>query len=128
MRLLLDTCTLLWFLTNDPKLSQNAKIVIEDPLSERWLSPVSLLEIAVKYKLGKLPLPKPYALMFPAALTAEDIHLLPLESVHIEPLSTMPLYHRDPFDRLIAATALVEGLCLVSAEGTFDCYGLNRLW
>lgn len=66
--------------------------------------------------------------MFPASLFAVDIHLLPLEIDHIEPLTTLPLHHKDPFDRLIAATALVEQLRLVSADPVFDAYGLTRLW
>lgn len=66
--------------------------------------------------------------MFPSDLIAEDIRLLPLEPAHIQPLSTLPLYHRDPFDRLIAATAIVEGLTLVSADVVFDHYGLARHW
>src|SRR5262245_18808812 len=128
MRLLLDTHTLLWFLADDPKLSTAAKAAIEDPLNERWLSPISLLEIALKFRLGKLPLPAPFGTLFPAVLTAEDIHLLPLEPGHIEPLTTLPLHHKDPFDRLLAATTLVEGLTLVSADGVFDSYGLSRHW
>lgn len=55
MRLLLDTHTLLWFQTDDPKLSAVAKTTLEDPANERWLSPISLLEIALKFRLGKLP-------------------------------------------------------------------------
>lgn len=66
--------------------------------------------------------------MFPAGPTAADIHLLPLEPAHIEPLTTLPLHHKDPFDRLLAATALVEGMTLVSADAAFDQYGLTRLW
>ena len=128
MRLLLDTCTLLWFLTNDAKLGAVAKAAIEDPGNERWLSPISLLEIALKFRLGKLPLPAPFGVLFPADLLAEDIHLLPLELSNIEPLTTLPLHHRDPFDRLIAATALVEGLTLISPDHTFDAYGVSRLW
>jgi len=128
MRLLFDTCALLWFLTDDPKLSVPAKAAIEDPLNERWLSPASLLEIALKVRLGKLPLHRPFGTLFPKELTDNDIHLLPLETRHIEPLTTLPLYHKDPFDRLIAATALVEGLTLVSPDAAFDAYGLTRLW
>lgn len=128
MRLLLDTCALLWFLTNDPKLSAAAKAAIEDPANERWLSPISLLEIALKARLGKLPLHAPFGALFPAQLLANDIHLLPLEAGHIEPLTTLPLHHRDPFDRLLAATALVEGLTLMSPDAVFDAYGLTRLW
>ena len=87
-----------------------------------------MLEIALKNRLGKLPLPAPFGKLFPASLTAEDIHLLPLEPQHIEPLTTLPFHHTDPFDRLIAATALVEGLRLVSVDAAFDAYVLARLW
>lgn len=128
MKLLLDTHTLLWFQTDDPKLSAAAKTALENPINERWLSPISLLEIALKYRLGKLPLPAPFGAMYPASLLSRDIHLLPIEAKHIEPLTTLPFHHRDPFDRLIAATALVEGLRLVSADPLFDRYGLIRLW
>ncbi|OWK39723.1 Death on curing protein, Doc toxin [Fimbriiglobus ruber] len=99
-----------------------------DPANERWLSPISLLEIALKVRLGKLPLPKAYADLFPAELIGNDIHLVPLEPDHMEPLTTLPLHHKDPFDRLIASTALVEGLTLVSADLAFDAYGINRIW
>lgn len=109
MRLLLDTHILLWFLTNDKKLSGAARAAIEDLGNERWLSPISLLEIALKSRLGKLLLPAPFGVLFPADLLAEDIHLLPIEARHIEPITTLPMHHKDPFDRLIAATALVEG-------------------
>jgi PIN domain nuclease of toxin-antitoxin system len=128
MNLLLDTCTLLWFLSNDRRLSATARAAIEDPANVRWLSPISLVEVAIKVRIGKLPLLRPYPTMFPAELAATDIHLLPLEADHIEPLTTMPLHHKDPFDRLIAATAIVEGLTLVSVDVAFDSYGLNRLW
>jgi PIN domain nuclease of toxin-antitoxin system len=128
MRLLLDTCALLWFLTNNPKLSVAATAAIEDPANERWLSPISLLEIALKVRLGKLHLHASFAALFPAHLLANDIHLLPLEAAHIEPLTTLAMHHRDPFDRLLAATALVEGMTLVSSDAAFDAYGLTRLW
>jgi len=128
MKLLLDTCALLWFLTNERKLSPTAKSALDDPANERLLSPISLLEIALKNRIGKLPLPATYGAMFPRLLTANRIRLLPLEPEYIEPLTTMPLHHRDPFDRLIGATALVERLTLLSADAAFDVYGLRRLW
>ena len=128
MRLLLDTHTLLWFLADDPKLSRRAKAVIEDPANERWLSPISLLEIALKHRLGKLPLPAPFGTLFPARLLANDIHLLPLEVSHLEHLILLPLHHRDPFDHVIAATAIIDELTLVSVDVAFDRYGLDRLW
>ena len=128
MKLLLDTHALLWFFTTDPKLSTPAKTAIEDPANERYVSPVSLLEIALKVRLGKLSLPAPFAMMFPTALAADNIQLLPLRIAHIEPLTTLPLHHRDPFDRVVAATALVEGLTVVSVDAIFDAYGVSRLW
>jgi len=128
MRLLLDTHAILWFLANAPKLSDRARAAILDPANTRWASPISLLEIALKNRIGKLPLPDPFGVMFPASLTASDIHLLPLEPEHIEPLTWLPMHHRDPFDRLLAATAMVEGLSLVSADAAFDAYGLTRHW
>ncbi len=128
MRLLLDAHALLWFLADDPKLSASAKAAIEDPANERWLSPISLLEIALKNRRGKLPLPAPFGTLFPSALTADDIHLLPIETRHIEPLTTLPFHHNDPFDRLVAATSLVDKLTLVSADAILDAYGVTRLW
>jgi PIN domain nuclease of toxin-antitoxin system len=128
MNLLLDTHVVLWFLANDAKLSAAARQAILDPGNTRWVSPISLLEIAIKNRLGKLPLPEPFGVMFPACLLAADMHLLPIESAHIEPLTTLPLHHNDPFDRLIATTVMVEGLRLVSNDAIFDAYGLTRLW
>jgi PIN domain nuclease of toxin-antitoxin system len=128
MSLLLDTHVILWFLANSPKLSDAARSVILDTLNTRWVSPISLLEIALKNRIGQLPLPEAFGLMFPSSMTAADIHLLPIESQHINPLTFMPLHHKDPFDRLIGATALVEGLTLVSADSAFDAYGVARLW
>ena len=109
-------------------MSRTAKPAIEDAANERWLSPITLLEIAIKVRLGKLLLPVPFAVMFPTDLLTADIHLIPLETDHIEPLTALPQHHKDPFDRLIAATALVDGLTVVSADPAFDAYGVCRLW
>jgi PIN domain nuclease of toxin-antitoxin system len=128
MKLSLDTHALLWFLADDPKLSATAKGAIEDPANERWLSPISLLEIALKNRIGKLPLPAPFGALFPSSLVAEDIHLLPIEARQIEPLTTLPFHHNDPFDRVIAATSQVERLRLVSVDAILDAYGVTRLW
>src|SRR5438034_369504 len=127
MKLLLDTHAVLWFVADDPKLSAAAKAALGDPTNERLMSPVSLLEIAIKVRLRKLHLSAPFAVLFPAQLTVNRIELIALEPRHIEPLTRLPLHHKDPFDRLLAATALVEGLTLVSADPAFDAYGVNRL-
>lgn len=128
MRLLLDTHALLWFLAGNLKLSAAALTAINDPANERWLSPMSLLEIAIKVRLNKLRLIAPFGVLFPAQLTANQIRLWSLEATHCAALTTLPLHHGDPFDRVLIAQALVEGLSLVSADLTFDHYGVSRLW
>jgi PIN domain nuclease of toxin-antitoxin system len=128
MNLLLDTCALLWFLSDDPQLSTNARTALQDPANVRLLSPISLLEIALKVRIGKLTLSAPFGVLFPAQLAANRIALLPVEPRHIEPLTTLPFHHNDPFDRLIAATSLVEHLWLVSPDTILDAYGVIRLW
>jgi PIN domain nuclease of toxin-antitoxin system len=128
MILLLDTCALLWFLSDDPQLSVTAKAAIEEPANVRWLSPINLLEIAVKVRIGKLPLQRPFGSLFPAELVANDIQLLPIEARHVQPLTTLPFHDNDPFDRLIAVTSLVESMRLVSPDAILDAYGVTRLW
>lgn len=128
MNLLLDTHALLWFLADNQKRSFNARAAIEEQGNQRWLSPISLLEIALKVRLQKLTLHRSFAEMFPRELYANDIHLLPMASEQIEPLTSLTLHHRDPFDRLLASTAIVEALTLVSADDVFDEYGLARIW
>ncbi len=92
------------------------------------MSPISLVEIALKVRLGKLALSAPFGVLFPAQLTANRIQLFPLEPRHIEPLTTLPFHHKDPFDRLIVATVLVDTLDLVSADAILDAYGITRVW
>jgi PIN domain nuclease of toxin-antitoxin system len=128
MRLLLDTHALLWFIIDDPQLGAGAKAALLDPTNERWLSPASLIEIALKVRIGKLSLTAPFGTLFPAQLRSNDIHVLPVESRHIEPLTSLPLHHKDPFDRLIAATALVDQLPMVSVDAVLDLYGVTRIW
>lgn len=128
MNLLLDTHTLLWFLADSTKLTIAAKSVIEDPANKRWLSPISLLEIAIKIRIDKLRVAEPFDALFPSSLLMNKIELIPILPRHIAPLTALPMYHRDPFDRLIAATAQADDFVLVSADSAFDRYGLARIW
>ena len=128
MKLLLDTHTLIWFLADSPRLGASARAAVEDPSNRRLLSVVSLIEIAIKVRLDKLRLDDPFAVMFPAELTLNRIEVVPIQVTHIEPLTTLPMHHKDPFDRLIATTALVEGFTLLSSDPAFDAYGVTRLW
>ena len=79
-----------------PAIERGRSVSDPGPANERWLSPISLLEIALKKRIGKLPLSAPFGTLYPSSLVADDIHLLPLEPQHIEPLTTLPLHHKDP--------------------------------
>ena len=128
MRYLLDTNVLLWFLAGDAKLSGRARVLIEDPNNEKLLSIVSLWEIAIKVRLGKLELDKPFEQVFPETLDFNCIQILDITVDNLVKLTTLPFHHRDPFDRLIIAQGLVEGLPIISVDTIFDAYGINREW
>ena len=128
MKYLLDTHTLLWFLTDNKKLSRRARRLIDDPSNERFLSIASLWEIAIKTGLGKLDLDKPFEQMFPERLDFNRIEILDITVDSLTKLNTLPFHHRDPFDRLIIAQGLVEGLPIISVDTTFDAYGISREW
>jgi PIN domain nuclease of toxin-antitoxin system len=128
MRYLLDTNALLWFLAGDAKLSGRARVLIEDPNNEKLLSIVSLWEIAIKVRLGKLELDQPFEQVFPESLDFNCIQILDITVDSLIKLTTLPFHHRDPFDRLIIAQGLVEKLPIISVDRVFDAYGINREW
>jgi PIN domain nuclease of toxin-antitoxin system len=131
MRLLLDTHAFLWFVADDPQLSKRARNLIEDPVNERLLSAASHWEMAIKVSLGKLTLTEPFSVFIPRELQTNQVDILPVELRHSVQLATLPFppgNHRDPFDRLIIAQGIVEGLPIVSADSKFDAYAVTRLW
>ena len=128
MKYLLDTHTLLWFLTNDKKLSDRARQLIENSNNESFLSIVSLWEIAIKTALGKLDLAEPFEQMFPKQLQLNRIEVLDIAVDSLTKLTTLPFHHGDPFDRLIIAQGLVEGIPIISVDTIFDAYGVDREW
>lgn len=128
MRLLLDTHTLLWLLVNDPALSTRARRTIEDPANESFISIVSLWEIAIKSGMGKLTLPAPFSAVFPAELVQNGIGIVSVELPHLETMLQLPTIHRDPFDRLLIAQAIVEGMTLVTADAHLAGYTVPILW
>lgn len=126
MKYLLDTHTLLWFLQGDKKLSDKARRLIDNPHNEKFLSIVSLWEIAIKVSLGKLVLDKPFERLFPEQLYFNRIKVLDITVDSLIELNALPFHHRDPFDRLIIAQALVKDLPIIGADATFDAYRINR--
>ena len=128
MRLLLDTHTFLWFISGDPQLSSKARELISDPENEVLLSVASLWEIVIKAGLGKLKLAGSFDEVIPLQLRSNDIEVLGIELAHLGELSRLPQHHKDPFDRLIIAQALAEGLPLLSRDGDFKEYRVQLLW
>jgi PIN domain nuclease of toxin-antitoxin system len=128
MTLLLDTHTFLWFCQGDPALSARAKALLEDPANEKLLSLASCWEVAIKAGLKKLDLGEPCATYIPNALARAKVSLMPVIFDHVAAVEHLPHHHRDPFDRMIVAQALVEGVAVVGADAAFDAYGVRRRW
>ncbi|HEX6038519.1 type II toxin-antitoxin system VapC family toxin [Longimicrobium sp.] len=128
MRAILDTHAFLWFITDDARLSTAAGNVIEGEADDLLLSVASIWEIAIKVGLGRLPLPAPIHTFLPRQIAANDLRLLPIAMRHALSVATLPLHHRDPFDRMLVAQALTEDVPILSADAELDRYGVQRLW
>lgn len=109
-------------------LSPRARMLIEEPTNEVFLSIASVWEMAIKASLGKLDLSQPFDLFIPNQLLLNDMTLLDITVSHTLRVATLPFHHRDPFDRLLIAQSLVEGMPIISVDGILDAYNVNRLW
>ena len=127
-RVLLDTHTFLWWLTGDARLSQAAVAAIGDERNEIFVSSASAWEISTKYRNGKLPQAAAIATDIESATKSQGFNGLPVNIPHGQSAGALPGPHRDPFDRLLIAQAMIEGMVLVSNEELFDAYGVKRLW
>jgi PIN domain nuclease of toxin-antitoxin system len=128
MRILLDTHTFLWFFAGSPQLSARARSVIEDPSTEPLLSMASLWEMAIKISLGKLSIGAQFATFITAQVQRNGIGLLGVTLDHTAHIISLPFHHRDPFDRLLVAQAVVEQLPIVSADSILSSYPVTRIW
>jgi len=126
--LLLDTHVLLWYYKTNPKMSATALALVADPANEKFVSPASYWEIAIKLGTGKLTLSEPFPDFIQHAVFDNGFAVLPVEPRHCDPLVTLPRHHNDPFDRLIVSQAIVEGISIVGADTAFDAYPVQRLW
>jgi PIN domain nuclease of toxin-antitoxin system len=127
VRLLLDTHAFLWFVTGDEQLGRRARRALEAEESEPLLSAASVWEMAIKAGLGRLTLPATVE-EYVAEKLEEGYAILPVEWPHAAAVEQLPLHHRDPFDRLLAAQSLVEKLPLVTADPVFRKYGVKTVW
>ena len=128
MRILLDTHTFIWFIEGNSRISPVARAMIEDENNEKLVSTASLWEMAIKSSIGKLPTRLPFASIIPQQIDNNGFEILPVATSHIIAISTLPLHHRDPFDRMLIAQAMTEALPIVSADVAFDAYTLQRIW
>ncbi len=128
MKLLLDTHAVLWFLEDASQLSDAARLAVENEENECWVSMASGWEMAIKSQIGKLRLPLAFEGFFPGALESRGISILPVQAGHLHRYHTLPLHHRDPFDRLLVAQALTDGFTVVGNDAAFNAYGVTRIW
>lgn len=128
MQLLLDTQALLWWLTADAALSAQARKAIADGGNNIYVSAASAWEIATKHRLGKLSRAVIIAADVEGAIKGQGFVSLPITVQHGQAAGSLPGSHRDPFDRMLIAQALLEKLVLVTNEKVFESYGISRLW
>lgn len=128
MQLLLDTCTFLWLVGGAKELSPRAREVFADPGNEVFLSAASAWEIAVKHRLGRLPLPQPPEAFVPEQRAAHGIEPLAVDEEAALHVAKLPDLHRDPFDRMLVAQALVGGLVLLTPDEAIRRYPGRTLW
>jgi PIN domain nuclease of toxin-antitoxin system len=128
LRLLLDTHALIWFLVGSDKLSRTARLQMEDPANDIFVSAVSALEVTTKHRIGKLPDVDALASAFEARVVEKGFLLAPITVGHAALAGSLPFDHKDPFDRLLVAQSLIEEFWLISNEQLFDQTGVRRLW
>ena len=128
MRLLLDTHAMYWYIEGDPQLSATAQTLIQDASNEVLISPASYWEIAIKISIGKWKLNRTYEDFIDLALNKYGFQVLPILSTHTARVIGLPFHHKDPFDRLLVAQAIVEGIPIISNDPVLDSYPIKRLW
>ena len=128
MTLLIDTQALIWYVDQDHLLSPAAHAAMTDPGNILFLSAASIWEIAIKSGKNKLPLSLPYRDWMNKVISDLTLILLRITVDYANQQASLPPHHGDPFDRLIVAQALVEGIPIISIDSQLDAYGITRLW
>ncbi|MCX5512375.1 PIN domain nuclease [Kaistia algarum] len=128
MRLLLDTHAWIWWNTGSPRLPRSIGAAIATNGDGVFVSAASIWETVTKYRLGKLPEAEPFVAGLEEAIDADGFVRLAISTVHAYRAASFDHPHKDPFDRLLIAQALVEDMDIVSNERIFDAFGVRRLW
>lgn len=128
MRLLVDTHVWLWFFLDSKRLGKEVEDALTSAESTVFFSSVSAVEIAIKWSLGKLPLPEPPPSFVQRRVALAAHTPLPFTQEHALSLATLEWHHKDPFDRMLVAQASCEGLTLVTADAAMRPYGVPLMW
>lgn len=128
MKALLDTQCWLWWIALPERLNENVFRCITNRNNLIYLSVASSWEIAIKYRIGKLPLPEPPWQFVPKRLARDAIMALRIESVHALRVAELPLHHKDPFDRLIISQSIQEDIPIITVDKQFERYDVEVIW
>jgi len=128
MTYLIDTHTLLWIVTDNPRLSKKVKSLYLNPANRMFVSIACLWEITIKVSLKKLTIPGSVSDFVTDHVQGNDMRLLDITRHHLAVLEHLPWHHRDPFDRLLACQAMHEKAALLSEDAEFDRYPIARIW
>ena len=128
MKVLLDTQAFLWLVTGDDRLSEKARQTFLNPKNSLFFSAASLWEICIKKSLGKISLKNGWFHTIQEEMEINTIQWLPIERTHCAEVVDLPFHHRDPFDRMLIAQAIVEDMQLLSRDRHLSDYAIERVW
>ena len=128
MKVLLNTLALLWLITGDDRLTENARQIFLNNKNRLFFSAASLWEICIKKSLGKISLKNGWFRAIQEEMQINTIQWLPIDMAHCIEVAELPTHHRDPFDRMLIAQTIVEELQLLSRDRRFSDYAIERIW
>ena len=128
MRAILDTHTFLWWVLDIPRLSPDARLILEDGANELLFSAASVYELTIKAQRGRLTLPEAAETYVPSRLVANAFGSLSIDLAHALRAGSLPAIHRDPFDRMLVAQAQIEGLPILTADPAISRYEVETIW
>ncbi len=128
MRYLLDTHVLIWWITEDKRLSPSAAESIQSRKNILYWSTASSWEMSIKWALGRLKLVEPLEFLIPAELTKNQIEIMPIENEHAILAGQLPFHHKDPFDRMLIAQAQFESMGIITDDSKFKLYEADIHW
>jgi PIN domain nuclease of toxin-antitoxin system len=128
VKLLVDTHVLIWIILNPEKLSERTVNLFLDRRNQIFLSIVSIWEMQIKLQIGKLSFELPLSELIESQQKVNNLQISSITTKHIYSLEGLPNYHRDPFDRLLIAQAIVESMPVLSIDVAFDAYPMQRIW